>query len=72
MYFGVEARSETISFHLKLVSGLKVQPEKLRRTEVSRKPKGGISGNGALPLHDLINSSCRNVRVLRHAVLRHT
>jgi len=48
---------------------LEVEPETLGKTEISRKPQGGVGGYRAFPVNDLVDSARRYIYILCEPVL---
>jgi hypothetical protein len=68
--FFLEPAAKTILFDLQIVTGLKVQPETLGGTEVSRKAKRGVGCDRTLAMNDLVDSTRRHADVGRQPILR--
>jgi hypothetical protein len=61
--------AQSVPLYVKVVARLEVQPEPIRGAEVTGEPKGGVSGDGALAVDNLIDASRRNADVLGESVL---
>jgi hypothetical protein len=65
----LKATSETILLNLEVVVGLKVQPELRRVTKILCQAERGVSRQGPLPEHDLVDTTARNTDVFGQTVL---
>jgi len=54
--FGVEPVAETVLLDFEVVACLEVDPEALREAEVTRQSEGGVAGNGAFAVDDLVDA----------------
>ena len=68
--FALKTVTESILLKFKVVAGLQIQPQSLRRTEVSCKPQRCVRGDRALAMYDLVDATSGNADVLGQAVLR--
>lgn len=69
---GVELRCDALALDFDVVAVLQVHPEPLARREVPSQPQGGIRGDAALAVHDLVDSPRRNVDRDGKVVLRNS
>jgi len=56
----VRTGAHPVSFELKAMADLRVQPEPLGRAELAREPKGAVGAEAALPTDDLMDATRRN------------
>jgi len=66
---GFEAAVEAVFFDFEVVAGLEVEPEALGGAEVAGEAEGGVGGDGALAVDDLVDAAGWHGDVLGEAVL---
>jgi len=67
--FLLESVTKPIALDLEIVARLKIQPKALAGPEVTSKSQGGVGRDGALAVHNLIDSPWRHADVMRKPIL---
>jgi hypothetical protein len=65
-----EAILESIFFNFKIVTGLQIEPEALRKSKIPRKPQRCIRGDGPIAMRNLIDATRGDADVACQAILR--
>jgi hypothetical protein len=70
-HFFFNASSKSAFFCLKIIPGLKVKPEALRKAEIARKAECRVSCDRPFPVHYFVNATSRHIDVFGKPVLGH-
>ena len=69
MHLAVQPASQLIFLNFQIITRLQVHPEILGHPKITGQSQDGISGDGTFAMYDFINTTRRNVDILRLSLL---